>query len=67
MTKAKKVLKRDKPKERDTRSIRFNEQEFASIQEKADKWAGGNFGRFVRYAALHFVPSSNDLTAPTVN
>lgn len=44
------------------RTIRFSEEEFSEIINRAKKYAKGNLSRYVRYAALNFVPKKKDLT-----
>lgn len=42
-------------------NFKIKKDEKKAIMAKAKKYAGGNLSFWLRYAALHFVPSKKDL------
>lgn len=61
MSKKKLRIKIEPKDVRQTQSIRFSEHEKTLIQRAANRYAGGEFSDWVRYASLNFVPSEEDL------
>jgi hypothetical protein len=59
----KKLLKTlaTKKKETATISLRLEKAELEKISEKAKLYADGNNSEWIRYAALNFEPSDDDL------
>lgn len=54
-------LKKERRITRRTRSIRFSEKELIIGEQKAHRWASGNFSDFVRAAVRHYVPKRDQL------
>jgi hypothetical protein len=50
-----------KSKKRVRRLIKLSEEQRKAIQRKANLYAEGNFSKWMRYAALHFVPLDNEV------